>query len=87
MEKITYPGALCFVFLNRYHSGDQVKKTEMGRACSTNGDSRGAYRVLVEKPEGRRPLGIKRRKWEKNTQMHFRGMKWGVHGLDRSSSG
>jgi hypothetical protein len=29
----------------------------MDRACSTYGESRGAYRVLVGKPEGRRPLG------------------------------
>jgi hypothetical protein len=26
----------------------------MGRACSTNGDKRNAYRILVEKPEGKR---------------------------------
>ena len=32
-----------------------MKKTEMGAAYSTCG--RGAYRGLVEKPEGRRPLG------------------------------
>jgi hypothetical protein len=29
----------------------------MGRACSTNGDKRNAYRILVGKPEGKRPLG------------------------------
>jgi hypothetical protein len=28
----------------------------MGRACSTNGEKRNAYRILVGKPEGRRPL-------------------------------
>jgi hypothetical protein len=28
----------------------------MGRACSTNGGSRGVYRVLVGKPEGRNHL-------------------------------
>jgi hypothetical protein len=26
-------------------------------ACSTNGEKRNAYRLLVGKPEGRRPLG------------------------------
>jgi hypothetical protein len=26
-------GALCSVLLTKYHSGDQVKKTEMGRTC------------------------------------------------------
>jgi hypothetical protein len=29
----------------------------MGGACSTNGEKRNAYRLLVGKPEGRRPLG------------------------------
>jgi hypothetical protein len=32
-------------------------------ACSTNGEKRNAYRLLVEKPEGRRPLGRPRRRW------------------------
>jgi hypothetical protein len=29
----------------------------MGRAYSMNGEMRNAYRILVEKPEGKRPLG------------------------------
>jgi hypothetical protein len=33
----------------------------MGRACSMNGETRNAYRILVEKPEGKRPLGRSRR--------------------------
>jgi len=32
------------------------------------GEDRGVYRVLVEKPEGRRPLGRPRRRWEDNIQ-------------------
>ena len=32
-------------------------------------ESRGAYRVLVWKPEGRRPLGRPRRVWEDNIKM------------------
>jgi hypothetical protein len=35
----------------------------MGRACSTNGERRDANRILVGKPEGRRPLGRPRRRW------------------------
>jgi hypothetical protein len=35
------------------------------------GERRGACRVLVGKPERRRPLGRPRRKWEDNTKMDF----------------
>jgi hypothetical protein len=28
----------------------------MGKACSTNGKKRNAYRILVGKPEGKRPV-------------------------------
>jgi hypothetical protein len=30
-----------------------------------------AYRVLLEKPEGNRPLGRPRRRWEDNVKMDF----------------
>jgi hypothetical protein len=33
------------------------------------GERRGAYRTLVGKPEGRRPLGRPRRRWEDNIKM------------------
>jgi hypothetical protein len=49
-------GPLCSVLFTKYYSGDKVKKTEMDRTCSTYGERRGVYRVLVGKPEGRRPL-------------------------------
>ena len=35
------------------------------------GEERGAYRVLVGKPEGRRPLGRPRRRWVDNIRMDF----------------
>ena len=34
--------------------------------------SRNAYRVLVGKPEGERPLGRSRRRWEDNIKMDLR---------------
>jgi len=45
------------------------------------GERRGVYRVLVEKPEGKRPLGRPRRKWEDNIKMDLQevgcgGMDW-----------
>ena len=33
------------------------------------GEGRGVHRVLVEKPEGKRPLGRPRRRWEDNIKM------------------
>jgi hypothetical protein len=36
------------------------------------GEGRGVYRVLVGRPEGKRPLGRPRRRWEDNIKMDFR---------------
>jgi hypothetical protein len=44
----------------------------MGRTCSTNGEKRNAYRILVGNPEGKRQLGRPRRKWVDNIEMHLR---------------
>jgi hypothetical protein len=45
------------------------------------GEERDVYRVLVEKPEGKRPLGIPRHRWEDNIRMDLQevgcgGMDW-----------
>jgi hypothetical protein len=42
---------------------------EMGRACGAHGEVRGAYNILVGRPDGRRPLGRPRRRWEDNIKM------------------
>jgi hypothetical protein len=39
-----------------------------------------AYGILVEKPEGRRPVGKPRRGWEDNIKMDLRDIGW--YGLD-----
>jgi hypothetical protein len=41
----------------------------MGRACSTNGEKRNPYRILVGKPKGKRPLGRSRRRWVNNIKI------------------
>jgi hypothetical protein len=38
----------------------------MGESCSTNEEKRNGYRIFVGKPEGKRPLGRPRRRWEDN---------------------
>jgi hypothetical protein len=40
------------------------------------GERRGAYRALVGKPDGRRPLGRPRRSWEDNIKMDLREVGW-----------
>jgi hypothetical protein len=52
----------------------------MDRACSTNGNRRNAYRILVGKPEGRRPLGRPRRRWVNNIKIDFREIE--LDGID-----
>jgi len=44
------------------------------------GERRGVYRVLVGKPEGKRPLGRPRRRWEDNVMMDLQEV--GCGGID-----
>jgi hypothetical protein len=36
------------------------------------GETRNAYRILMGKPEGKRPLGSPRRRWEDKNKIDFR---------------
>jgi hypothetical protein len=42
---------------------------DMGGVCIMYGESRGVYRVLVGKPERKKPLGRPRHGWEDNIKM------------------
>jgi hypothetical protein len=44
------------------------------------GEKRNANRILVGKPEGKRPLGRLRRRWVDNIKMDLRDIRW--HGMD-----
>jgi hypothetical protein len=48
----------------------------MGRECSTNGEKRNAYKVLVGKPEGKRPLGRPGCRWVNNNKMNLTEIGW-----------
>jgi hypothetical protein len=41
------------------------------------GEGRNVYRVLVGKPEGKRPLGRPRRRWEDGIKMDLKEIGWG----------
>jgi hypothetical protein len=41
-------------------------------------EGRGAHRILVGRPEGRRPLGRPRRRWEDNIKMDLQDVGWGT---------
>ena len=45
--------------------------------CSAYRGRRGVYRVLVGKPEGKRPLGRPRRRWEDSIKMDLQEMGCG----------
>jgi hypothetical protein len=48
----------------------------MDTAYSTRGEKRNAYKILVGKPEGKRPLGRFRRRLEDNIKMDLREIGW-----------
>jgi hypothetical protein len=59
----------------------QSKRIRWAGHVARMGDGRDVYRVLVGKPEGKRPLGRPRRRWEDNIKMYLqevgcRGMDW-----------
>jgi len=61
----------------------------MGWACSVYGERRGVCRVLVGKPEGKRPPGRPRQRREDNIKMGFQevgcgGMDWVKLAQDRN---
>jgi hypothetical protein len=48
----------------------------MGRACSTNGGTRNADRILVGKPKGKRPIGRPRHRSVDSIKMDLRERGW-----------
>jgi hypothetical protein len=60
----------------------------MAGACSADREEKGVYRVLVGKPEGKRPLGRPKCRWEDNIRKNLQevgggGMDWIELGQNR----
>jgi len=76
-----------------YSSPNIVRVIKWGRMRRSGhvarmGERRGSFRVLVGKPEGKRPLGRPRLRWEDNNKMDLQevecgGMDWFELALDR----
>jgi hypothetical protein len=69
------------VLLTHYFAGDEIEKNEMGGHVVRMGEGRGMYRILMGKPEGKRPLGRPRCRWEDNIKTYLQevgcgGMDW-----------
>ena len=50
----------------------KLRKMRWAGYVARIGERRAVYRVLVGKPEGRRPMGRHRRRWEDNIRMDLR---------------
>jgi hypothetical protein len=55
---------------------DKIVKNEMGGACSTHGGEESCVHVSGGKPEGKKPLGRPKRRWEDNIRRIFK--EWDV---------
>jgi hypothetical protein len=75
---------------NLYLSPDiirQIKSRRMRWAghVARMAEGRNVYRVSLGKPEGKRPLGRPRRRWENGIKMDLREIGWGVwSGIDNT---
>jgi hypothetical protein len=71
-----YKRTCIYSLTNLYSSqniiSDQVKEDEVGRACSTHEEKRNAYRILMGRPERKRPLGRPKHKCENNIKIDYR---------------
>jgi hypothetical protein len=56
------------------------RRMRCGGHAARMGEKKKEYRILVGKPEGRRPLGRPRRRWEDNIKIDLRVIRWG--GMD-----
>jgi len=60
---------------------------EMGGTLAHGSERRDVCRVLVGKPEGKRPLGRSRCRCEFDIKMYLQEVRCGVYGLDRNGTG
>jgi hypothetical protein len=69
---------ITFSYTNHIIRAIKSRRLRWAGHVARMGERRGAYRALVEKPEGRRPLERPRRRWEENIKMDLREDGWGA---------
>jgi hypothetical protein len=65
------------VLLTHYCAGDKIEKYKKAGHVAQAEKERGLYRILMEEPEGRRPLGRPRCSWEDNIKADLQEVGWG----------
>jgi hypothetical protein len=79
-------------FLSIYSSPNIIRVIKSRRVrwaghVARMGAGRGAYRILVGRPEGRRPLGRPRHRWEDNIKMDLKEVRWeGTNCIDMAQN-
>jgi hypothetical protein len=66
---------------------NKSRKMKWAGEVARSWESINAYRILVGKPDGNRPLGRPRRRWVDNIKMDLTRDRVGWYGLDCSGSG
>jgi hypothetical protein len=75
-DEVTGQWRRLHVFLTKYYSGDVTRRMKWVGHVACVRDRRGVDRVLVETPDGRRPLEDGHR-WEGNIKMDLQEVGWG----------
>jgi hypothetical protein len=79
--------------LNDLYSSPNISRVVKSRRMrwaghvARTGEKRGVYRILVGKPEGRRPLGRPRRRCEDNIKMDLQAVGWGMDWIELAEDG
>jgi hypothetical protein len=80
LRHLTYHNSLYFYSL-------LILKMRLAGHVARMVEGRGVYKVLVGTPEGKRPLGRPRRRWDDNTKDRSSGSEVWEYGLNRAGSG
>jgi hypothetical protein len=65
------------IYITKYYSVIKSRRMSWAGHVARMGKGRGAYRILVGRPEGRRPLGRPRRRWEDDFKIDLQEVGWG----------